>query len=224
MARACSVDIVSPGLQDTPDPAGSGLTPNPSAPRDPWRAWTCSFPHAEPQWHPTGRGDPLLPAPVSHPWDGAALGAKGPPPPQDYEICLGGGGSSSGVPKPARCPGRLPAPARPTPATGRNTQKAPVYCSPGGAGGPQGNGGGQDHTRSTPPAQAPLWIPGTKTLPCCILPAFLPLKTWIWGLQHRPAAAAPRDEPRQDGGVEASGRGTGCTGGQGKPGGALGGQ
>lgn len=184
---------------------------------------TRSFRHADPSWHPRGHENPLLPAPLSHPWDGAALGAKGPRPPQDYEICLGGGGSSSGVPKPARCPGRLPAPARPTPATARNTQNAPVYCSPGGPGVPRRNGGGGSH-QEHPPHRAPLWISGAKTLLCCILPAFLPLKSWIWGAQLRPAAAAPRDEPRQDGGDEASGRGPGCTvGGQGAYRGALGG-
>lgn len=213
------MDIVSTGLQDTPDPAGSGLTPNPPAPWDPWRAWTCSFPHAEPQWHTKGHGDPLLPAPLSHPWDGAVLGAKGPPPPQDYEICLGGGGSSSGVPKPARCPGRLPAPARPTPATGRNTQKAPVYCSPGGAGGPQGNGG-----QDPPPTNHHFGSPGPKLSRAAFSQLSSPSKPGFGERSIAPQPLPPRDEPRQDGGVGASGRGTGCTGGQGKHRGALGGQ
>lgn len=148
---------------------------------------------------------------------GSARGQRAHPP-QDYEICLGGGGSSSGVPKPARCPGRLPAPVRPTPATARNTQNAAVYCSPGENGGPQPERG-ELHTKSSPSPSttSDLWA---KTLLCCILPAFLPLKTWIWGAQHHPAAAAPRDEPRQDGGDEASGRGTG---GQWKYGGHWGG-
>lgn len=124
---------------------------------------TRSFRHADPSWHPRGHGDPLLPAPLSHPWDGAALGAKGPRPPQDYEICLGGGGSSSGVPKPARCPGRLPAPARPTPATARNTQNAPVYCSPGGPGVPRRNGGGGSHQEHRPPPSTTLDLRGQNS-------------------------------------------------------------
>ncbi|XP_058714681.1 uncharacterized protein LOC131589345 [Poecile atricapillus] len=131
---------------------------------------------------------------------GALLGQKGLRPPQDYEICLGGGGSPSGVPKPARCPGRLPAPARPTRATARNTQKAAVYCSPG----VPGQSGGSFTAGAPPPHQAPLRISGAKTLLCCILPAFLPLKTWIWGAQPRPATAAPRESP---GRMEWGGRG-----------------
>lgn len=38
------VDIVPTRLWDTPEPAGSGLTPNPPAPRAPRRAWDLLLP------------------------------------------------------------------------------------------------------------------------------------------------------------------------------------
>lgn len=164
-------------------------------------------------------GDPLPPAPLSHPWDGAVLGAKGPHPPQDYEICLGGGGSSSGVPKPARCPGRLPAPARPTPATGRNTQKAPVYCSPGGAGGPQRNGGAgaqQEH----PPTKHHFGSPGPKLSRAAFSQLSYPSKPGFGEL----SICCPPGRAPAGWGARGLGERHGVSGGQGKHRGATGGQ
>lgn len=163
------------------------------------------------------RGDPLLPAPLSHPWDRAVLGAKGPCPPQDYEICLGGGGSSSGVPKPARCPGRLPAPARPAPATARNTQNTPVYCSLGGPGVPSQNGGrfpqGHPHT------QHHCGSPGPKLSWAAFYQLPSPSKPGFGESSIAPRLLPPGMSPGRMGGTKPPGEVRGVRGGRGSTGG-----